>query len=85
MRVTRQMSPTATSTTCPLRTHSLLTHCLLTADSLRTRVQMTAEMGGVAVIHVFDSGLRHLRHLLHPELVAADGLALDGNRQGVVA
>ena len=44
---------------------------------------MTAEMGGVAVIHVFDSGLRHLRHLLHPELVAADGLAIDGNRQGV--
>ena len=78
MRVTRQMSPTATSTAYPL-----LTHCLLTADSLRTRVQMTAEMGGVAVIHVFDSGLRHLRHLLHPELVAADGLAIDGNRQGV--
>ena len=42
--------------------------------------QMTAEMGGAAAIHVFDAARRHLRVLLAPELVAADGLALDGNR-----
>ena len=45
---------------------------------------MTAEMGGVAVIHVFDGELRHLRHLVHRELVAADGLALDGDRRVVL-
>ena len=42
---------------------------------------MTTEMGGgKAAIHVFDLALRHLRVLFAPELVAADGLALDGNR-----
>ncbi len=60
-----------------------LTNTANSTAYLPTNLQMTAEMGGVAVIHVFDSGLRHLRHLLHPELVAADGLAIDGNRQGV--
>ena len=34
-----------------------------------------------AVIHVYDSELRLLRSIVHEELVAADGLALDRNRR----
>ena len=49
-------------------------------DALYSPPQMTAEPGGAAAIHVFDAALRHLRVLLPPELVAADGLALDGDR-----
>ena len=40
-----------------------LTNTANSTAYLPTNSQMTAEMGGVAVIHVFDSGLRHLRHL----------------------